>query len=123
MFRFAAVITLFFLSSATFSQTDTDQLTDNAKKNLILCIEHENDGVRAAGVQFVGKYQLEEAIPLLCKILKEDPNPRVRKLAAYSLFRMNENKGLFAIKEALDCNDCKEVRLFCSTMFEISERE
>ncbi|MBI9070355.1 MAG: HEAT repeat domain-containing protein [Melioribacteraceae bacterium] len=123
MFRLTAAVIFLFFSTNLYLFAQEYHLSDKAKTNLLFCIQHENDGVRSSGVHYVGKYKVEEAIPLLCKILKEDKNLRIRKLAAYSLFRMNDSKGLFAIEEALRFNDNKEVRLFCSTIFEISLRE
>lgn len=99
-----------------FSQTPEKKLTEKDIDNLVICIESENDGIRSWGVFFAGKYQVEETVIPLMKVLHEDKNVAIRKLAVHSLFRIGDNRGIFAIKGSAKHDKSKEVRELCMSM-------
>jgi HEAT repeat protein len=99
-----------------FSQSAEKKLSEKDIDNLIICIESENDGIRSWGVFFAGKYQVEETVIPLMKVLHEDKNIAIRKLAVHSLFRIGDNRGIFAIKGSAKHDKSKEVRELCLSM-------
>ena len=101
-----------------FSQSPEKNLSDKDVNNLIICIESENDGIRSWGVFFAGKYRVQETVIPLMKVLHEDKNIAIRKLAVHSLFRIGDNRGIFAIKGSAKHDKSKEVRELCLSMVE-----
>jgi len=114
MFRLFLI--LLVIPAVCFSQTHEKQISEKDIENLILCLESENDGVRSWGVFFAGKYQVEETVIPLLKILHEDDNVAIRKLSVHSLFRIGDNRGIFAIKGSAKYDDSEEVRNLCLSM-------
>ncbi len=114
MFRLFLIFVV--IPAVCFSQTPAKKPSEKDIENLILCIESENDGIRSWGVFFAGKYQVEEAVIPLMNVLHEDKNVAIRKLAVHSLFRIGDNRGIFAIKGSAKHDKSKEVRDLCLSM-------
>jgi HEAT repeat protein len=114
MFRLFLIFIV--IPAVCISQSQKKELSDKDVENLILCIESENDGIRSWGVFFAGKYQVEETVISLLKILHEDNNVAIRKLAVHSLFRIGDNRGIFAIKGSAKFDESDEVRSLCLSM-------
>jgi HEAT repeat protein len=114
MFRLFLVILV--IPAVCFSQSHEKQISEKDIDNLIICIESENDGIRSWGVFFAGKYQVEETVITLLKVLHEDDNVAIRKLAVHSLFRIGDNRGIFAIKGSAKYDESEEVRNLCLSM-------
>ena len=114
MFRLFLI--LFVIPAICFSQSPERKLSEKDVDNLILCIESENDGIRSWGVFFAGKYRVGETVIPLMKVLHEDDNVAIRKLAVHSLFRIGDNRGIFAIKGSAKHDTSREVRELCLSM-------
>ena len=113
---FRLFIILLVIPTICFSQTQEKQLTEKDVDNLILCIESDNDGIRSWGGFFAGKYQVKETVIPLLRILHDDENVAIRKLAVHSLFRIGDNRGIFAIKGSAKYDKSEEVRNLCLSM-------
>ena len=115
MIRLAIIVFLLF-PAIIFSQSPRNQLSEKDIDNLILCIESENDGIRSWGVFFAGKYQVQETVIPLLIVLHEDDNVAIRKLAVHSLFRIGDNRGIFAIKGSARFDESEAVRKLCLSL-------
>jgi len=115
MFRLTIIVFL-LLHTIIFSQSPGKQLSEKDIGNLILCVESENAGVRSWGVFFAGKYQVEETVIPLLKVLHEDTDEAIRKLAVHSLFRIGDTRGIFAIKGSAKFDESEEVRKLCMSL-------
>jgi len=86
-------------------------------KNLINGINSGNEGLRLSSAYFLGEMEADEAVIPLLKILKSDPNEDARILAALSLYKIDDSRGLFAIKQAITFDDSEVVRRTCSLFY------
>ncbi len=104
---------IFFTSSQNFGQAKKKELTKTDVSNLIICINSENEGIRRCGVYFAGYYKVDKTVISLMKILYEDDCEEIRMLAARSLCKIGDTRGLFAIKRAVKFNDRDKVKQLC----------
>ncbi len=72
-------------------------------------LNHEQREMRLAALEALGKIKNEDAIDLLCKILKEDEDPFIREAAVRSLGQIGTPKALEVFLEVLK-DDSREVR-------------
>jgi hypothetical protein len=121
MSRITIIVFLLF-HAIIFSQSARVQLSEKDIGNLILCIESENTGVRSWGVFFAGKYQVEESVIPLLKVLHEEADEAIRKLAVHSLFRIGDTRGIFAIKGSAKFDVSDGVRKLCLSMVQSSDQ-
>lgn len=109
MFRLTIIVFL-LIPAIIFSHSPKKQLSEKDIDNLILCIESENDGIRSWGVFFAGKYLVQETVIPLLKVLHEDDNEAIRKIAVHSLYRIGDTRGNFTIKGSARFDESEAVR-------------
>ena len=60
----------------------------------------------------------DEAVIPLMKILKNDENEEARIMAALSLLKIKDSRGIFAIKQAIQFDESERVRKMCSIFYQ-----
>lgn len=101
------IIILVFISSTFFA------LTDSQKENLLIGIKSDNIGLRTSCAYYIGKYNVDEGIIDLLRMLKEGKTPNERILAANCLVNMDSKRGIYAIKRASHFDESEQVRRYC----------
>ena len=89
------------LTNSAFAQNTLTEYTKHkyALDNLKMGIKSENAGVRKSAIYFAGKYKVEETAEDLIKQLAKEENPSIRVLIALSLFEIDSEEGLRAVKK------------------------
>ena len=82
--------------------------------NLLIAIESDNQGLRESAAFFLGEYKCRRAVIPLMAMLKDDPNPSTRALAALALCRIGDERGLFAVQRAVRFDDNVGVKELCA---------
>ncbi len=67
----------------------------------------------------MGEKKAEVSVIPLMKILKNDDNPEVRIIAALSLLKIGNEKGMFAVKRAIEFDDNPRVSRMCSIFYDM----
>lgn len=78
---------------------------DTAREPLITALSDPDTVVRQRGVQGLVRLGGEESVSSLSRVLLEDPTPRVRRMAAAGLGRMNTESAFWALMEASSDGD------------------
>ncbi|MDP2364087.1 MAG: HEAT repeat domain-containing protein [Ignavibacteria bacterium] len=86
--------------------------------NLMNGINSENQGLKMSSSYFLGELKSEEAVIPLMKILKSDENEEARIMAALSLVKIGDARGLFAIKQAVKFDNSERVKKMCSIFYQ-----
>ncbi len=86
-------------------------------KSLIMGIESENHGLKTSAIYFAGEYCCDRAVIPLLKVLHSDTSECARIVAALSLYKIGDERGLFAIKQASKFDDSKRVRRLCDKFY------
>ncbi len=107
------VITL-VLSVSIFPGSKKMLLNSAAKKNLIECLQSDNDGVRKSAIYYSGLYGVNETLIPLMIILHNDNCEEIRILAARALCNIDSERGLYAVKGAASEDESHKVRVACS---------
>ncbi len=92
------------------SKIDQEQVV----KNLVFNLSSENKGVRESSAYMLGELKFEDGIIPLMAILHSDPNESSRIVAALSLSKIGEPRGIFAVKQAVRFDESQRVRLVCA---------
>ncbi len=122
MKRFAmvgAAMLLCVLLAATASarppvEPKAGHLQELTEKTLLNGLNCENCGVRASAAYMLGDLKIESAVIPLMSILKGAPDEKGRIIAALSLCKIGDARGLFAVKRAAAFDESEHVRLVCS---------
>jgi len=92
--------------------------TDN--DSLIAAMQHPDALVRQSAIKLIGKHRIEQATPLLHKIL-HDENSNIRLSAALALRNLGDSTGLSIINELLQSPDSYEQISAAAALCEIGE--
>ncbi len=118
LFTFFLLVAFPFLTYAqTNVQTQTSAKKDCIKKNLLLGVESENLGLQSCATYMLGEFCCDEAVVPLLKILHNNPYEEMRIMAALSLYKIGDSRGIFAIKQAIKFDESKRVRKLCNNFY------
>ena len=115
-----AVSLLLPFSQISFSQ-EIANLNEPAKeaciKTLFEGIKSDNEGLRAGCAYMFGELCCDKAVISLLKILHNNPKEEMRILAALSLYKIGDARGIFAIKQAIKFDESDRVSKLCEGFY------
>ena len=117
LFSVSLTILLF---TQTFSQEIADKdfpPKENCIKTLIQGINSDNPGLKAGCIYMIGELCCDRGVVTLLDILHSNPSEELRILAALSLYKINDSRGIFAIKRAIKFDESERVSRLCKTFY------
>lgn len=84
---------------------------DLAVKNLLNGVASTNDGLRRSSIYLLGELQAEDAVIPLMRVLRSCPDERCRVAAAWALCKIGDDRGVYAVKQAVRFDDSQKVKL------------
>ena len=91
--------------------------TDLVITNLLNGINSENQGLRVSSAYFLGELKSDKAVIPLMKILKSDENEESRIMAALSLIKIGDLRGIYAVKQAIKYDQSERVNKLCLNFY------
>lgn len=86
-------------------------------KNLLRGIKSDNFGLRTSSALMLGDFKADEAIIELLSMLHKEESEDARILAALSLLKINDSRGIYAIKQAIKFDKSDRVRRMCEKFY------
>jgi hypothetical protein len=123
LFSFSLTI---FLFSQTFSQEIVDkdfQLKEDCIKTLLMGINSDNPGLKAGCIYMIGELGCDKGVVPLLHILHSNPSEEMRILAALSLYKIRDSRGIYAIKQAIKFDESDRVSRLCKTFYKAYLRD
>jgi hypothetical protein len=117
-FTFFLLVAFSFLTYAqTTMLTQTSAKKDCIKKSLLLGVESENLGLQSCAAYMLGELCCDGAVVPLLKILHNSPYEEMRIIAALSLYKIGDSRGIFAIRQAIKFDENKRVSKLCDKFY------
>jgi HEAT repeat protein len=114
-------VSLFFLFSQLLFSQEIANLNIPAKeaciKTLFEGMNSENEGLQAGCAYMFGELCCDKAVVSLLKILHNNPKEEMRILAALSLYKIGDSRGIFAIKQAVKFDESERVSRLCEGFY------
>lgn len=108
-----AVLAAGYAPAASADENDNPAIC-RAIPNLLIAIQSDNDGLRESAAYYLGEYKCQRAVIPLMALLKSDPRPSVRGMAALALCRIGDERGVFAVKRAVTFDNNPGVKSLCA---------
>ena len=86
-------------------------------KSLLTGIASDNNGLQSGCTFMLGEVRCDKGVIPLLGILHNDQREEARILAALSLYKIGDSRGIFAIKQATRFDDSKRVRRLCKIFY------
>ncbi len=114
------LILLFFVSATIFANDKIQSQYSSIEKNLLVGINSDNQGLKLSCAYFLGEIRSEKAIIPLLSILHNSNECCARQVAALALFKINSERGMFAIKQAIKFDDNEQTKKICRVLYTYS---
>ncbi|MFH1198343.1 MAG: hypothetical protein V1720_21760 [bacterium] len=90
---------------------------NNIEKNLFMGMDSNNDGLKFSSIYRLGEIKSYKAVIPLLSILKNNESESMRIISALSLYKIGDERGLFAIKQASKFDESERVRRMCTIFY------
>ncbi len=77
----------------------------------------DNLGLRAGCTYMVGELCCERSVICLMKLLHNSTSEELRILAALSLYKIGDSRGIYAVKQSIKFDESKRVRRMCEIFY------
>jgi len=118
-----AILIMFLLTNLVYSQDSLQvvpRITDeDIEINYLKGTESENLGLKISAAYYLGERKSQKAVIPLMDALRTDSSPEVRIMAALSLYKIGDERGIFAIKKAIEFDDNQQVKQMCGIFYQM----
>jgi hypothetical protein len=83
----------------------------------MIAINSDNYGLKTSAAQILGDIKSDKAVIPLMRILHNSSDENMRVLAAYSLYKIQNRIGMYAVKQAIRFDDSRRVRKMCNNFY------
>lgn len=114
-----AVSLLLLLSFQILPQEIAVQNTskDACVKTLLEGLQTENRGLKAGCTYMLGELCCDRGVITLLDILHNSSSEELRILAALSLYKISDSRGIFAIKQSIKYDESDRVSRLCEKFY------
>ncbi len=92
-------------------------------ENLLIGLQSKNYGLRTSSAFMLGEIRAEEAVHPLMRMLRTEEEENARIVAALALFKIDNPRGTFAVKQAIRFDNSLRVRKMCTIFYYQNLRE
>lgn len=115
-----AVSLFLLLSIQILPQETADQNSRDMEacfKTLQQGLSSDNIGLQAGCVYMIGELCCKRSVICLMKLLRNSSSEELRILAALSLYKIGDSRGIYAIKQAIRFDESKRVQRMCGIFY------
>jgi len=116
------VVLSLLLAGFTVSQTLETVKKNNPKysmveKNLLAGLEHKNLGLRTSCAYWLGEMKSQNAVIPLMKIFRSDEDQRAKLMAALSLTKIEDSRGIYLVKRVGELTNDARIKRICGQLY------
>jgi hypothetical protein len=115
-----AVSLLLLLTIRILPQEIADQNISTKEaciKTLLEGLNTENRGLQAGCTYMLGELCCDRGVITLLDILHNNPSEELRILAALSLYKIGDSRGIYAIKQSIKFDESERVSRLCDKFY------
>ena len=117
---FLLVATSYGLNKESIKNPETRK---SAIVNLLIGIQSDNYELRTSSAFMLGEIRAEEAVIPLMRMLKNEEYDNARIVAALALYKIDNPRGIFAVKQAIRFDGSERVKKMCSNFYQETLKE
>lgn len=86
-------------------------------KNLMVGVKSDNYGLRTSSALLLGEFKADESVIDLLRMLHSEETDDARIVAALSLLKIEDSRGIYAIKQAIRFDKSERVKKLCEKFY------
>lgn len=96
-----------------------DAKYDRAVESLLKGVVCDNTGLRRSSVYMLGELEAKDAVIPLMRVLRSCTDERSRIAAAWALCKIGDERGVYAVKQAVRFDDNPKVQVHCAWYYNL----
>ncbi|MBF8295190.1 MAG: hypothetical protein HW389_1735 [Bacteroidetes bacterium] len=94
---------------------------DRVVQNLLQALsdQNTNDGLRRSAAYMLGELEAQDAVIPLMKVLRSCTDERCRVAASWALCKIGDQRGVYAVKQAVRFDDNRKVQIHCAWYYNL----
>lgn len=107
-------------STVLYANSPVKKKTSNREiiiENLMNGIRSDNFGLRTSSAFLLGEFKSDEAVIELLSMLHNEESDDARIMAALSLLKIEDPRGIYAIKQAIKFDESERVQKMCEKFY------
>jgi HEAT repeat protein len=114
---FLLVTSNFAQDSAQVKKRVTNEMIE---ESLLVGAKSGNEGLSISSAYYLGETKSEAAvIPLMAMLKNSNSSEQAKVMAALSLFKIGDERGIFAIKQSIEFEQNETVKKMCKIFYEM----
>jgi len=114
-------VSFFLIFSFQIIPQETARLNSSQIEACYKTLQHglnsDNEGLKAGCAYMAGEIRCQRSVVCLLKILHNNSSEEFRILAALSLYKIGDARGIYAIKQAIKYDESKRVQRMCGIFY------
>jgi len=120
--KFTSLIVILLLSGSIFASIPTNKkLLKNSpakiENNLLNGLYSNNNGLQISSTYFLGEMKSEKALIPLMNLLRSGKTEGAKAMAALSLIKIGNQRGIYMVMQGAKFNDSKKIRKLCKHLY------
>lgn len=121
VFIVLTVVLAFVLSTVTPSQNSTyshsSQSYRTIENNYLKGLESGNQGIKISCAFYLGEMKSKRAVVPLMKMMSIEEHEGARIIAAWSLMKIGDPRGIYRVRKESETSDCCSVQCMCEYLY------
>lgn len=113
-------VTIILGSNSFASELEGKKMQTKREKaiaNLLIGLKSDNQGLRISCAYLLGELKAQNAVIPLMKMMHTETDNGAKIMAALSLYKIGNKRGLYAIKQMIDFDESEYVKKMCSKFY------
>lgn len=110
------------ITTVTFAQADKEVSTtskyETIEANYLTGLNSNNQGLKVSSAYFLGNIKSEKAVIPLMKMFRNQENDGAKLVAAWSLLKIGDSRGVFLVKRESELGNCDGINCMLHQLYE-----
>lgn len=110
------------VATVTFAQADKEISTpskyESIEANYLTGLNSDNQGLKVSSAYFLGNMKSSKAVIPLMKMFRNEKNDGARLVAAWSLLKIGDSRGVFLVKRESEIGNNNSINTMLHQLYE-----
>ncbi len=110
------------IATVSFAQADKEISTaskyEGIEANYLTGLNSDNQGLKVSSAYFLGNMKSSKAVIPLMKMFRNEKNDGAKLVAAWSLLKIGDSRGVFLVKRESELGSCDGINCMLHQLYE-----
>ena len=110
------------IATATFAQANKEIIVsakyETIENNYLAGLNSNNHGLKVSSAYFLGDMKSHKAVIPLMKMFRNEKNDGAKLVAAWSLLKIGDSRGVFLVQRESELGNCDGIRCMLGQLYQ-----